>query len=188
MTCTVTLLFFEEIIEIRFDCFLKLSISIPKNCKPWQIRSRISGDCSPMPPANTSVYPNLPAQQHKHQCIFLPGNKKVQPLRQHGCQCADPAIIAACRYLFRIHPASPDSMINKLVKLVPASSFSDCIKYHATPGSISPVRVLIGKPDAGVKPILVSMLFSFFTAAILAPLPRCANIILLLAAVCTGTF
>ena len=45
-----------------------------------------------------------------------------------------------------------------------------------SPGSRSPVRVLISRPAAGVKPMLVSMLLPSCTAARLAPLPRCARI------------
>jgi len=37
--------------------------------------------------------------------------------------------------------------------------FSDFMMYHATPGSKSPGRVPIVTPPAGVKPMLVSMLF-----------------------------
>ena len=44
-----------------------------------------------------------------------------------------------------------------------------------SPGSRSPERVLIGNPEAGVKPMLVSMLLPSRTAARLAPLPRCAR-------------
>src|SRR5450759_799028 len=72
-------------------------------------------------------------------------------------------------------PSSPDS------RLAMPSNCSAVIRSvrarNATsPGSTSPARVPITSPDAGVKPMLVSMLFPSRTAARLAPLPRCARI------------
>ena len=44
------------------------------------------------------------------------------------------------------------------------------------PGSRSPLRVLMGNPAVGVNAMLVSMHRPFSTAAMLAPLPKCARI------------
>ena len=49
-------------------------------------------------------------------------------------------------------------------------------RNETSPGSMSPVRVLIVSPAAGVNAIVVSMLLPPRTAAMLAPFPRCARI------------
>ena len=41
-------------------------------------------------------------------------------------------------------------------------------------GSIEPLRVPIISPSSGVRPIVVSTLFPFFTAVAEQPFPRCA--------------
>jgi len=54
ITRTVTLAVAKEIIS-PLVLFFVLSISIPKNWSPWQILSRTSGMCSPIPPENIKV-------------------------------------------------------------------------------------------------------------------------------------
>ena len=47
-------------------------------------------------------------------------------------------------------------------------------------GSTAPLLVPPGNPSSGVSPMLVSMLFPFRMAHTLAPLPKCATIMLIL--------
>ena len=46
------------------------------------------------------------------------------------------------------------------------------IRNSITPASISPARVPMGRPASGVRPMVVSTHFPFFTAAMEEPLPR----------------
>ena len=72
-------------------------------------------------------------------------------------------------------PSNPDSWLTIWWNCF-AVMFSVRARYQASPGSRSPLRVLIGRPAVGVKLMLVSMLFPSRTAVTLAPLPRCARI------------
>jgi len=70
----------------------------------------------------------------------------------------------------RPHSHAPES------KLAGKGITSRYLGTDPSPGSRSPERLLITNPDAGVKPMLVSMLLPSCTAAKLAPLPRWARI------------
>ena len=65
-------------------------------------------------------------------------------------------------------------MVDHLVKLFRGHLLSSH-QIRARLGSKSPERVLITNPEVGVKLMLVSMLLPSRTAAMLAPLPRCAR-------------
>ena len=69
-------------------------------------------------------------------------------------------------------PRSPLSLFKRALTC-PASMDSFCIRNVTRAGSISPDRVPIKRPSRGVKPMDVSTLLPFETAAALHPLPRC---------------
>jgi len=95
----------------------------------------------------------------------------------HGMNHTGPEFITheLLNELHHFIPYEPDSWLMRLLNCFGVKC-SDCIIYQAAPGSKSPGLVPIISPPAGVKPMVVSMLFPSKTAARLAPLPRCASI------------
>ena len=68
-------------------------------------------------------------------------------------------------------PKTPDSLL-RILFILSISIFSLFIINCKIAGSISPLRVPIGTPARGVKPIVVSTDLPFLTAVIEEPLPR----------------
>ena len=71
-------------------------------------------------------------------------------------------------------PSRPDSWLTMWLNCL-AVTCSWRERYQESPGSRSPERLPMGRPAAGVKPMVVSMLLPWRTAVMLAPLPRWAR-------------
>ncbi len=68
-------------------------------------------------------------------------------------------------------PSKPDSVLTILWNrstLIPSVR----ARYETNPGSRSPERRLMGKPEVGVNPIVVSTRLPPMTAVMLAPFPK----------------
>ena len=143
--------------------FLSASSFSPHHAIPSQMRSRMTGEFSPIPPPKITASRTPQHGQVSADVLFHPVAE--HPHRQSGTRIVCFALeqIAHTRDVPDT-PSKPERRLSQSSTRATSTSSFRAIQ-PASDGSTSPLRVPITSPSSGVKPIDVSMLLPPRTAA-----------------------